>query len=412
MIGPSPLLHRRSAPGRDNQAHVDAALQWLADHQHADGYWSATDFRAASRRSVATATGNVEFVDPGNLHSDGGREDVADIGLTGLALMAFTANGQTHREDPYRNTIRTAVLYLRKVQTNDGCFGPRDDHAFVYNHAIATTAMAEMYALSGDQVLKPIISTAVDFILTAQNPGLGWRYGVRPTFNDTSVTGWMLLALHTANLAGIEFDYYQPFAGARAWLELVTIELNGRDTTGYDAPGGNNARLRGALSYEHNPAMNAVHGTVWFFVRSSEQSDRRAADFEESIFENAPKWEHAKLDYCYWLWAAMYLQLRTEDAREGWQAENTQLQRSGKARDAWWESAAEVLTKHQRGWHELDTKAERTTAAKLAEHGSWDAVDAWSTAGGRVYATAMGALTLSMPWRFAPTTGKGTPEGK
>lgn len=391
---PRAWVHRRSLAPRDNWKSISGALKWLADHQDREGFWSATNFPAASTRKEAATTGNIEFVKPGEKGADFGWEAVTDIGLTGLSLLAFTANGLDHKYGDYRSTVRNAIIYLRKVQDNDGCFGPKDEDQFVYNHAIAATALAETYGLSSDPVLKLVVEKSVEFILSAQNPGLGWRYGVKPAQTDSSVTGWMLLALHSAKEAGIAVDTTKVHEGAFKWLDTVTVQDGDkRWRTGYDSPGSNNARLRSAAEYDNNPTMDGIHGAVRILAAKTEGADAKLADFEKSITENPPKWEHKKLDYYYWFWAAMFMQ-----------------QRSGKARDAWWESAAEVLTKHQRGWHELDTKAERTTAAKLAEHGSWDAVDAWSMAGGRVYATAMGALTLSMPWRFAPPAGKATPE--
>jgi len=33
-------------------------------------------------------------------------------------------------------------------------------------------------------------------------------------------------------------------------------------------------------------------------------------------------------------------------------------------------------------------------------YGSWDPIDAWGTAGGRVYATAINALTLEVYYRY------------
>lgn len=387
------LNHRKPAPDRANQARVDAALKWLADHQDREGYWSASNFLAASTRKEATSTGNIEFVKPGEKGSDFGWESITDVGLTGLGLLAFTANGRSHKEGENKTTVRNAILQLRKVQTNDGCFGAKDEDLFVYNHAIATTAMAEAYALTTDRVLEPILDFAVKFIVEAQNPGLGWRYGVRTTYNDSSVTGWMLLALHTATAAGIQVDTTKVHQGAFKWFDEVTAKVGERWRTGYDTPGGNNARLRSASDFDNNPTMDGIHGAVRLVLGKTEGADDKLADFAKSIGEHPAKWEQAKLDYYYWFWAGMFLQ-----------------QRSGKVLDPWWQATAEVLTKHQRGWHELDTKAERTTPAKLDEHGSWDAVDAWSPAGGRVYATAMGVLTLSLPWRFAPPTGKAPPE--
>jgi len=391
------LAHRKSKPNRANADRVKAALQWLADHQDPEGNWSATKFPTASTRKEAPSTGNIEFVGKGEKGADFGWEGTTDIGLTGLGMLSFTANGHHHKEGEFSATLRRAILFLRKSQNNDGCFGPKDDDHFVYNHAIATTALAEVYALSADKVLKPILDYAVKFVLTAQNPGMGWRYGVQPAENDTSITGWMVLALHSAKAAGIEVDATKVYEGAFKWFDDVTKKEKTGWRTGYNTPGGNNARLRNAGSYENNRTMDAIHGSVRILAGKTDGAKDKLADFEKAISDKAslPKWEHVKLDYYYWFWGSMFMQ-----------------QRGGKATTAWWKPTTDALTGGQRGFSKLDKDAKRTTVETLAEHGSWDAVDAWSTAGGRVYATAMGALTLSMPWRFAPATGKGTPEGK
>ncbi|MBK9976081.1 MAG: hypothetical protein IPP14_15010 [Planctomycetes bacterium] len=41
-----------------------------------------------------------------------------------------------------------------------------------------------------------------------------------------------------------------------------------------------------------------------------------------------------------------------------------------------------------------------TTKDSLDEHGSWDSVDAWGSAGGRVYSTAINCLTLEVYYRY------------
>jgi len=376
--------HRKATAARAHADRIAAALQWLVDHQDSQGFWSADTFPATSKRTQAVSTGNIEFVKPGEQGGDFGWDGATNIGLTGLGLLAFTANGYDHKSGDRRNVLRSAILYLRKTQTADGCFGPQDENLFVYNHAIATTALAELYGLTADPVLKPILDHAAGFIVAAQNPGLGWRYGVQTSYNDSSVAGWMLLALHSASQVGIALDASKVYGDAFRWFDLATIKVDGSWHTGYDFPGSNNARLRAAQTYESNPTMDAIHGAVRMLTRETRGAAEQLADFEQAIATNPPKWEHNQLDYYYWFWATLFLQ-----------------QHAGKNRDNWWKTVSGVLTKHQRGWHELDTKADRTTAEKLAEHGSWDAVDAWSTAGGRVYATAINVLTLSMPWRFS-----------
>jgi hypothetical protein len=96
-----------------------------------------------------------------------------------------------------------------------------------------------------------------------------------------------------------------------------------------------------------------------------------------------PKWELHKIDFYYWYYATRALR-----ALEG---------------DNWktWETAVtKVLTENQRGFSKHDQDAKRTSAEDLDEHGSWDPVGAWGTAGGRVYSTAMGALTLQAAWHI------------
>jgi len=75
----------------------------------------------------------------------------------------------------------------------------------IYDHSIATMAMAELLVMSNDVInLQSCVSDAVKLCLRAQNDGFGWRYGIKPGANDTSVTGWMVLALKTAKNARLK----------------------------------------------------------------------------------------------------------------------------------------------------------------------------------------------------------------
>ena len=214
----------------------------MKDHQNFDGFWSGTNFSEDTRRVNARKTFNLEFVKAGDPKGDKGWSGSTDIGLTGLALLAFSGAGHDHKEGKYKDTCRRALLYLRKVQSNDGCFGPKDDDSFVYNHAICTMVIAEIYSMSGDAALKGSTERAAEFILSAQNTGSGWRYGVKPQENDTSVTGWMVLALKSCKFAGFEFESSKVYGNAAVWLDQVTVESNGYPKTGYNLPGSDNAR--------------------------------------------------------------------------------------------------------------------------------------------------------------------------
>jgi hypothetical protein len=388
--GKGGFAHRRArgGGGKPQDDRSKAALEWLKDHQNREGYWSATTFSDDSVRVGAAKTYNIEFVDVGSPNGDKGWEATVDIGLTGMALLAFVGAGYDHKEGDYRATCRQAILYLRKVQDNDGCFGAKEDDHFVYNHSICAMAMAEAYGLSGDPVLKPIADKGVEFMLKAQNPGLGWRYGVQPGVNDSSVSGWMVLALKSCKMAGLEFDTTKCYADAAEWYKLVTVDVNGYPKTGYDSPGSNNARLRSSTDYEHNPSMDAIYVMSMLFMGKADLNDKIIKSQARVCTEKEylPQWGKEnpyKIDYYYWYYASLAL-----------------YQVGGATWETWVKSMFSVLMDNQRGWKEQDKKNNHVSKEALDEHGSWDAVDAWSSAGGRVYATAINCLTLEVYYRY------------
>src|SRR5690606_1150892 len=142
-----------------------------------------------SRRTGAKRTGNVEFLNAGQVGGDTGWEATCDAGLTALSTLTFTGIGYDHQVGKSSGPMPMAASYLRRIQQNNGCFGDTADEPFAYNHAICTMAIAELYGISGDAILLPILTRAIDFILKMQNPGLGWRYDASPRgHNDSSVT--------------------------------------------------------------------------------------------------------------------------------------------------------------------------------------------------------------------------------
>ena len=159
--------------------------------------------------------------------------------------------GHTHKEGAnkeYVNCLEKAAGFLKKVQVRsddpktNGRFGGTSDQ-WTYDHAMATMAMCELLVMSADIGLKEPVTDAVNFCLLAQNDGLGWRYGVKPGDNDTSVTGWMVLALKTAKNAPLEIPkerFDSAFQGALKWFQRVTA-ANGR--AGYVSPGDTGSML-------------------------------------------------------------------------------------------------------------------------------------------------------------------------
>lgn len=172
-----PTLAGRSTAGRRSilsqvphaEATEDAvlkSLQWLKTSQRTDGSWAGQDPSA----------------------------------MTGLALLAFLAHGETPASVAYGDTVTQALKYLLARQTPQGAFS-----ANVYAHAIATYAMAEAYTLTRILELRAPLEKGTRIILDGQQTTGGFDYNYRKSDRfDTSVTGWQVQALKAARLAGAD----------------------------------------------------------------------------------------------------------------------------------------------------------------------------------------------------------------
>ena len=332
---------------------VDAALEWLAQVQSPDGRWDSGGW-----------TDNLET------YTDGHPRDLGDprydVGVTSLALLAYLGHGQSHRFGDHSRTVRAALNWLKRQQQADGSIG-FDQGEEIYNHALATLALCEAYAISRDFTLRRYAQRAVEFCLEAQNPGLGWQYGVRPGRNDTSVTSWMVQALSAARDAGLDVPQ-DAFDDALAWFDRAT---DTRGATGYESPGGGSSYLHANEDRPQFPVMTAaaLFGRLQCGQRRTDPAIRRGVDL---LAESLPRWEddgteHANFYYWY-------------------EGSHALFQVGGPTWERWWEDVREALLPHQ------------VTDGPLA--GSWEPDGEWCLAGGRVYGTALNALTLEASTRF------------
>ena len=123
----------RDPNAKEVRSAIDRALVWLAQVQDiaAAGMWDANNWM--KHASGAKGAGGAHY----------------DIGVTGLALLAFLNNGYTDRggqhENPYAKNVRRGFRFLLTSQDEDGCFGNRASQHYIYNHIIATNAMVEAF---------------------------------------------------------------------------------------------------------------------------------------------------------------------------------------------------------------------------------------------------------------------------
>jgi hypothetical protein len=78
------------------------------------------------------------------------------------------------------------------------------------------------YGLSATQLFKGPAQQAVDFIISAQNPDRAWRYTKQSGDNDSSVTGWAIMALKSAELSELNVPSREAYEKARKWFDEVT----------------------------------------------------------------------------------------------------------------------------------------------------------------------------------------------
>ncbi len=336
---PDPAL-KRAIPG---------ALVWLKRHQEAGGAWSCNDF--AKRCILGRCPGPGSSAD-------------WDPGVTGLALLAFLDAGHSRAGGEHREVVKRAVEHLMKIQDKRGCIGPQDEMGhWIYSHAIATRALVEAFERSGspDDLREPA-AKAVKFLVDARNPDRAWRYGVQPKDNDTSVTAWAVAALDSARQAGLQVPD-ECFAGALRWVHAVTHKEFGK--TGYTQNGDNGARLSEAQAFPPTESMTAAGLSIRLACGQGGR-DEPVVLGVRLLLNLPPSWKPQDWnDFYYWYYGTVALS-----------------KLGGPEWRRWARALKAALLPNQRKGGDVE--------------GSWDPCDAWGTAGGRVYSTAINAVTLSV----------------
>ena len=149
-----PTRARLAGASAASELAVERALDWLARHQDRDGRWNA----AVARYDDGTPVpGDRDFT----AHCPG--DEVcsgvcayweADTALTGLALLTYLGAGYTHLQGRYTETVDRGLTFLIRQQKADGDLRGASVVVGMYCHAMATLALCEGYALTGDVRLR------------------------------------------------------------------------------------------------------------------------------------------------------------------------------------------------------------------------------------------------------------------
>ena len=186
----------RFGGNKKTEAAVIRSLRWLKAVQNEDGSW------------------------PQN-----------KVAMTGLAILAFLAHGETPGNSPeFGETVQKGIQFLLDHQREDGLFTIRD--ANNYSHPIATYALCEAFGMTRNPNIRDAADKALDHIVRGQHPSGGWDYNMRQSErDDTSYMGWCAQALKAAQMADF---YHDPEALERASrLAVRGFKKNGFQDGGF-----------------------------------------------------------------------------------------------------------------------------------------------------------------------------------
>ncbi len=341
-------MARKYGGSEESEEAVERSLKWLSAQQSPFGFWDAEKYDS----------GLVRFDEEGNDRHYAGRD--ADAGITALIVLAYLGAGYTHEEGQYTKQVESALRWLVKQQRTDGYLGgSATTHARMYCHGMATFAIAEAYAMQStknkNDFLRGPVLDAVKYILDQQNPNDGgWRYRKREV-GDMSMFGWQLMALKSAENAGIKM---LPHVKSRMIKFLKDRSLGPK---------------KGLAAYRQNdlkptPAMTAEA----FFSKQIigiKRTSPASIEAVEYLLQHLPKRSETDLYYWYYGTLGMY-------------------QFGGRPWQRWNISLRDMLISRQR------------VSGSLA--GSWDPEGKWGKYGGRLYSTALSTLCLEVYYRFLP----------
>jgi hypothetical protein len=352
----SALAKRAGASDASEQA-VERALDWLVRHQDSDGRWDAGIARFPDGTPVKGDDDYTVHCPPGEPCAGECIYWEADTALTGLALLAFLGSGYTHTDGKYTEAVGKGLDFLRMTQRPDGDLRGDSKAVGMYCHAMASLALCEAYALTGDEQLRDPVERAIAFLVRARaKDGQAWRYFPGAERGDTSILGWVVMALKSAKVVGIPIPASVQ-SGTLGWLRRVS---SGPD--------------RGLASYQPGqpptPTMTAEAWVCRQFlgVGGPSASSTEAAEELLANGPDRPGKDAYNLYYWYYGTLAMY-------------------QYGGTAWSRWNAQVRDQVVRRQRldGHHA----------------GSWDPDDSdYGTRGGRIYCTALATLTLEVYYRF------------
>ena len=321
----------------DSEAAVERGLRWLVSQQHDDGSWSFNIPENSDRPAYAN-----QGTEPNR------------VAATAMAILPFLGAGYTHLGGKYQDTVYKGLYYLMKqVKTSPygaDLRGSGDQNSGMYAQGLATIALCEAAAMTGDKTYRNLAQDAIRFVVYAQNkPGGGWRYTPGEP-GDTTVTGWQLMALKSAQVLRLSYPSTTLFLAAK-FLDSVQVD-------------------NGAQYGYQTPVPKRSTTAIGLLCRMYSGWPRSRPALKKGV-ELLSKWGPSPTDLYYDYYATQVL--------NHW---------GGPEWKKWNETMRDYLVK--------------TQSRQGIESGSWYFSNAKGDKGGRLYNTAMAIMILEVYYRYMP----------
>jgi hypothetical protein len=282
------------------ESAVLEALRWLAKNQGPGGLWSLAG----------------PYQDGANVENH--------KAATAMALLAFQGAGYTHKgspEEPFTRVVERGWNALLMEQADDGSFLGEYYHHVLYTHAQCTIALCELYAMTRDESLRKPAELAVAYCLKAQSPLGGWRYSPGQG-SDLSVTGWFVMALKSAQIAGLVVPS-EPLLRVDTFLDSVSHQDGARYSY---------------MPREKDKRSMTAEGLLCRQYLGWPQTDARLINGAQYLLDNPVDWSDR--DVYYWYYATQVCHHLEGDVWKEWNAHMKQVLpgqqvQSGRERGSW-----------------------------------------------------------------------------
>jgi len=283
---------------------------------------------------------------------------------TAFGLLPLLAGGKAHKllkdqkasDNPYDKVVMRGLEFLKRRQDpKKGDFG-----GGMYAHGLASIAMCEAYGLTQDPNLRPYAQKAINFIVFAQHPSNGgWRYAPGQE-GDTSVTGWQVMALKSAQMAGLDVPS-QSISKAISYLNTCMSPTD----KGY-----------GYTGVGSSPTMSAVGLLCRQYLQSwGPQKLEMIEGVKNHVRPLQPNANGLQKNVYFYYYATQVMHHYGGDAWKEW----------------------------NKGMRDGLIKSQETKDENNMNFGSWSSAgDPHGGAGGRLMITSLNLLTLEVYYRYLP----------